>query len=77
MTTYTITQRARIEYTPSPRTIRRRLERAGYTHVNGWVTREQAALVAEWIEAVSPAVKRIAAEPPAPRGRPRKLVAQG
>jgi hypothetical protein len=60
------------------RTTRRRLERAGYayvqagTHAAGWVPRAFAARVEAQIAAHRETVEAIAAEPVAPRGRPKK-----
>ena len=53
-------------------TKRRRLERAGYVHVSGWVPAAYAARVAQQVEMHREDVARLLAEPAKPRGRPRK-----
>ena len=49
---------------------RRRLERAGYAYVRGWVPTRYAAQVVAQVEMHRDDVERIASEPPKPRGRP-------
>jgi hypothetical protein len=51
---------------------KRRLERAGFVHVSGWVPVAYAAKVAYQIAAYSDDVEAVMNEPPKPRGRPRK-----
>jgi hypothetical protein len=47
----------------------RRLERAGYTHVSGWLNNKYAARVIDQIEMHREDVAKIADEPAKPRGR--------
>lgn len=51
---------------------RRRLERAGFVALSGWAPAEFAAEAAQVVEKHRAKVERIIAEPPAPRGRPKK-----
>lgn len=50
---------------------KRRLERAGFVAVSGWVPAAYAAEVARVAEQHRAEVERIIAEPPKPRGRPK------
>lgn len=50
---------------------KRRLERAGFVHVAGWLPTELAENVAQWAELYQGDVARVLAEPPLPRGRPK------
>lgn len=50
----------------------RRLERAGYQHVAGWLPIEDARKVSRLIEDNRERAEDIAASPPLPVGRPRK-----
>lgn len=52
-------------------TQKRRLERAGYVHVAGWVPAAYAAKVEQQIGMHAEDVAKALAKPPAPRGRPR------
>jgi hypothetical protein len=51
---------------------KRRLERAGYVHLSGWVPAAYAAKVAQQVGMHAEDVARVLAEPAKPRGRPRK-----
>jgi hypothetical protein len=51
---------------------KRRLERAGFIHVSGWVPAAYAAKVAFQVEAYAEDVAKVLAEPAKPRGRPPK-----
>jgi hypothetical protein len=51
---------------------KRRLERAGYRHVSGWVGAVYAAKVEYQIEAYREDVAKVLAVPPKSRGRPPK-----
>jgi hypothetical protein len=51
---------------------KRRLERAGFVHVSAWLPTGFAARVMQQAEFHSDDVARVLAEPPRPRGRPRK-----
>jgi hypothetical protein len=53
-------------------TKRRRLERAGYVHLSGWVPAAYAAKVTQQVGMHAEDVARVLAEPAKPRGRPRK-----
>lgn len=61
---------------PTPQTIRRRLERAGYAHVAGWVPVEYARSMQALVEQHREDVATIVAEPARlkgwPKGKPRK-----
>lgn len=50
----------------------RRLARAGYAAVSAWLPKAEAERVQAKAEAHRAEVERILAEPPKPRGRPRK-----
>jgi hypothetical protein len=54
------------------KTQKRRLERAGFIHVSGWVPAAYAAKVAFQVEAYAEDVAKVLAEPAKPRGRPPK-----
>jgi hypothetical protein len=57
---------------PDRKTQKRRLERAGYTHISGWVSTAYAVRVQAQIETYREDVQRVLDAPTAPRGRPRK-----
>jgi hypothetical protein len=52
---------------------KRRLERAGYVHLSGWVPVENLATkrAQQHLDSYRPDADAIANEPPKPRGRPR------
>jgi hypothetical protein len=52
-------------------TKQRRLERAGYVHVSGWVSDADADEVRAMVEYHAENVAKALAEPPLPRGRPK------
>jgi alpha-galactosidase len=54
------------------KTQKRRLERAGFVHVAGWVPAAYAARVQAQVDAHRDDVRRVTDAPVAPRGRPRK-----
>jgi hypothetical protein len=54
----------------------RRLERAGYIHVSGWLNARYAEKVFDQIEMHREDVAKIVAEPAKPRGRPETLPPQ-
>lgn len=56
---------------PTPQTLRRRLERAGFVHVSAWLPTAYAAKVIQQAEFYSEDVQRVLDEPPKPRGRPK------
>lgn len=56
---------------------KRRLERAGFVHVAGWVPAAYAAKVAYQIDAYAEDVAKVIAEPPKPRGRPKSVNSGG
>ncbi len=51
---------------------KRRLERAGFVALSGWVPAAYAARVLAQVETYREDVGRVLAEPPKPRGRPPK-----
>jgi hypothetical protein len=51
---------------------KRRLERAGYVHLSGWVPAAYAAKVMQQVEMHRDDVERVVAEPAMPRGRPKR-----
>lgn len=51
---------------------KRRLERAGYIALSGWVPAAYAAKVLQQVEFHRADVEAIIAEPPKPRGRPKR-----
>jgi hypothetical protein len=51
---------------------KRRLERAGYVHLSGWVPAAYAARVLAQVELHADDVAKIVAEPALPRGRPKR-----
>ena len=51
---------------------KRRLERAGYVHLSGWVPAAYAKRVLEQVEMHRDDVAKVLAEPARPRGRPPK-----
>ena len=53
-------------------TQKRRLERAGFVHVSGWVPATYAAKVQYQVEAYAEEVQKLASRPAQPRGRPKK-----
>lgn len=56
----------------TPKTQQRRLERAGFRYVTGWIPASDAERIESEIAQHEPARERILAEPALPRGRPRK-----
>jgi hypothetical protein len=54
------------------KTQKRRLERAGFVHVAGWVPAAYAARVQAQVDAYRVDVQAVLDEPVLPRGRPRK-----
>lgn len=54
------------------RTQQRRLERAGYVALKGWVPAACGERVEKQVEMHREDVERILSEPPQPRGRPKK-----
>jgi hypothetical protein len=60
------------------KTAKRRLERAGFVHISGWVPAAYGARVAVQVDAHKPDVAVILAEEPKPRGwpkgKPRKVL---
>ena len=63
--------------TPNRQTQKRRLERAGFVHVSGWVPAAYAAKVAYQIATYSDDVEKVLNEPAKPRGRPKAIHGQG
>jgi hypothetical protein len=51
---------------------KRRLERAGYVHLSGWVPTAYALRVAQQVDMHREDVAKVLALPPKPRGRPPK-----
>lgn len=51
---------------------KRRLEKAGYRHVAGWVPERYAKGIEEVVKVHAKRVDELLAEPMAPRGRPTK-----
>lgn len=51
---------------------KRRLERAGFVALSGWVPAAYAAKVQQQVEFYRADVDAILAEPPKPRGRPKQ-----
>jgi hypothetical protein len=49
---------------------KRRLERAGFVHLSGWVPAAFAAKAAQQVEFYREDVAKVVAEPAKPRGRP-------
>jgi hypothetical protein len=54
---------------------KRRLERAGFVHLSGWVPAAFAAKVAQQVEFYRDDVAKVVAEPAKARGRPAKALA--
>jgi hypothetical protein len=52
---------------------KRRLERAGFTHVSGWVPVAYASKVAQQIAFYAGDVEKVLNEPAKPRGRPKRV----
>lgn len=51
---------------------KRRLESRGFEHVSGWVTKAYAKQVNAQINFYREEVEAVIAEPPKPRGRPKR-----